>query len=88
MTTPLIFIFLLTSLFTPVLFCAGFYYGFSTAQSVLTHHVADVENIPTVKTVRNLKIRQHKETDEERLARILAENVENYGTEIPQKEVI
>lgn len=88
MTTPLIFIFLITSLFIPVMFCAGFYYGFSTAQSVLTHHVADVENIPTVKAVRNLKIRHHAETDQERLRRILAENVENYGTDIPQKEVI
>ena len=30
----------------------------------------------------------HTETDEERLARILAENVENFGTNIPQKEVV
>ena len=87
MTTALIFIITITSLFMPVVFCTGFYYGFSTAESVLTQRKANVENIPAVKAIKGLK-HSHTETDAERMRRILAENVENFGTNIPQKEVM
>ena len=72
----------------PVLFCGGFYYGFTTARNVFVHHTVTTENIPTANLFASVKEKIHRETDEERLSRILAENVENYGTDIPQKEVI
>ena len=79
-------------LLVPVLFCGGFYYGFSTARNVFVHHTVTRENIPAANLFasvgRAVKETLHTETQQERLARIMAENVENYGTDIPQKEVI
>ena len=77
---------------TPTFFCAGFYFGYNTAENVYMNQGVSTENIPGKKlfdsTKQAVKTRTHKETDEERLARILAENVENYGTNVPQKEVV
>ncbi len=79
-------------LLTPTFFCAGFYFGYNTAEDVLTKQLVNRDKIPAVQLFEHTKQlvmkKTHKETDEERLARILAENVENFGTNVPQKEVI
>lgn len=79
-------------LLTPTFFCAGFYFGFNTAEGVFTQQTVTVENIPGAKVFEHTKQavsdKLNKETDEERMARILAENVENFGTNVPQKEVV
>ena len=69
-----------------------FYFGFNTAECVFTQQTVTVENIPGAKVLEHTKQavsdKLQKETDEERMARILAENVENFGTNVPQKEVV
>jgi hypothetical protein len=76
------------ALLAPTFFCAGFYFGFNTAEGVFCQQAVSVENIPGSKIVDKVKDSLHKETEEERLARLLAENVENFGTNVPQKEVV
>lgn len=80
------------ALLAPTFFCAGFYYGYNTASDVLTKQMVEKENIPGAMmidyTKQAMRERMHEETEEERLARILAENVENFGTNVPQKEVV
>ena len=88
MTIALIFALIVASMLTPAFFCAGFYFGFNTAEGVFTQQSVSVENIPGSKIVGKVKDNLHTETDEERLARLLAENVENFGTNVPQKEVV
>lgn len=75
-------------LLTPTFFCAGYYFGFTTAEDVFTKQTVSAEKIPGAKIFESVKAKTHKETEEERLARILAENVENFGTNVPQKEVV
>ena len=83
---------IIMAIITPAFFCAGFYYGFTTAEGVFVHQAVTKENIPMKMefdyTKQALRNATHRETEEERLARILAENVENYGTSVPQKEVV
>lgn len=58
---------------------SGFVIGFKTGKNI-----ACTNDIPlTFPTVS-----ASKETDEQRRTRILTENIENYGTDIPQKEVM
>ena len=87
MTAPAI-VLIITAVFIPVFFCVGFFYGFNTAQGVYCHHTAEKENIPLWNLLHK---KDHSgttaETSAQRMARILAENVENYGTNVPQKEV-
>ena len=85
MTQTLIFIITTAIILAPVFFCGGFYYGFSTAQSVYTQKMVKKENIPFSSLLKSASA--PAETSQQRMARILAENVENYGTNIPQKEV-
>lgn len=79
-------------LLTPTFFCAGFYFGYNTAEDVLVKQMVEKDKVPgyTVyeSAKQTVKAKTHKETEEERLARILAENVENFGTNVPQKEVV
>lgn len=92
MNTILIIAFCAMGFMLPTLFCAGFYYGFKTAEDVFCSQTVTKENIPgretaeTVKEAVAVKFRP-AETDAQRQARILAENVENFGTDIPQQEV-
>ena len=88
MTIALAFGLIVMAILTPAFFCAGFYFGFNTAEGVFTQQSVSVENIPGSKIVDKVKDNLHKETEEERLARLLAENVENFGTNVPQKEVV
>ena len=79
-------------LLTPTFFCAGFYFGYNTAEDVLTKQMVEKDKVPGYtmyeSTKHTVQAKMHKETEEERLARILAENVENFGTNVPQKEVV
>ena len=61
----------------------GFYHGFKIARSIFA--VGDIakEDMPLARLPEILA----PESDGERLARISAQNIENYGTDIPQKEV-
>ena len=88
MTITLAIGLIVLALLAPTFFCAGFYFGFNTAEGVFTQQAVSVENIPGSKIVDKVKDNLHKETEEERLARLLAENVENFGTNVPQKEVV
>ena len=88
MTIALVVGLIITACMIPAFFCAGFYFGFNTAEGVFTQQTVSVENIPGKKIADKVKDKLHTETEEERLARILAENVENFGTNIPQKEVV
>ena len=85
MTQTLIFIITTAIILAPAFFCGGFYYGFVTAQSVYTQKMVKKENIPFSSLIKGSHA--PAETSHQRMARILAENVENYGTNIPQKEV-
>ncbi len=71
-----IFIFLCFCI--PFSFLTGFYIGFKLAKDIFT--VKDI--VPA----SNTKI-ENFESEQERIQRILTENVENFGTDIPQKEV-
>lgn len=92
MNTILIIAFCAMGFMLPTLFCAGFYYGFKTAEDVFCSQTVTKENIPgretaeTVKEAVSVKFRP-AETAEERKRRIMAENIENYGTAVPQQEV-
>lgn len=88
MTIALVVGLIITACMIPAFFCAGFYYGFNTAEGVFTQQAVSVENIPGSKIVDKVKDNLHTETEQERLQRILAENVENFGTNVPQKEVV
>lgn len=88
MTIALVVGLIITACMIPAFFCAGFYYGFNTAEGVFTQQAVTKENIPGKNIVSKVKDTLHQETEQERLARILAENVENFGTNIPQKEVV
>ena len=84
---------IIMAILTPAFFCAGFYYGFNTAEGVFTQQAVTTENIPGNYFAEKLRDKVDEamhppETDEERLQRILAENVENFGTNVPQKEVV
>ena len=88
MTIALVVGLIITACMIPAFFCAGFYYGFNTAEGVFTQQAVSVENIPGSKIAGKVKDNLHTETEQERLSRILAENVENFGTNVPQKEVV
>lgn len=88
MTIALIFALIVASMLTPAFFCAGFYFGFNTAEGVFTQQAVSTENIPGKNIADKVKDTLHTETEQERLSRILAENVENFGTNVPQKEVV
>ena len=79
------------AIFIPVFFCAGFYYGFNIAQSVFVNRTVQKEDIPFAELWAGKEYRVenalYTETSRQRMARILAENVENFGTSVPQKEV-
>ena len=66
-------------IFASIMTFSGFFLGFKTGKSICEK--GDIEIIKP-----NFKVA--KETDEQRKMRILAENIENYGTDIPQKEVM
>ena len=88
MNTILIIAFCAMGFMLPTLFCAGFYYGFKTAEDVFCSQTVTKENIPGKNIADKVKDTLHTETEQERLRRILAENVENFGTNVPQKEVV
>ena len=90
MTIALAFGLIVMAILTPTFFCAGFYYGFNTAEGVFCRQSVSKDNIPGNSVVDAVKSKAvtHTETEEERLSRILAENVENFGTNVPQKEVV
>ena len=92
MTIALVFALIVLVLLTPTFFCAGFYFGYNIAEEVLTKQMVNKDKIPGAMMFEGakqaVKEKMHKETEEERLARILAENVENFGTNVPQKEVV
>lgn len=93
MNTVLVIGFIIMGLVMPAMFCAGFYYGFNTAEGVFCEQSVNRENIPgnnTMKTVKEAVTEKFKppETEAQRKARILAENVENFGTDVPQQEVM
>lgn len=69
------------------LFLGGFYYGFKIAQDIYLTKDLHSESLPVVKSANAIKTAVHTETEEERQLRILTENIENFGTNIPQKEV-
>lgn len=71
-----IFIFLCFCI--PISFLTGFYIGFKLSKSIFT--VKDIVPVTNIKT-------ENFESEQERIQRILTENVENFGTDIPQKEV-
>ena len=80
----------IAALFIPAFFCGGFYYGFNTAKNVFVNKTVEKENLPFARLWhRNSQLENSApaETKAQRMARILAENVENYGTDLPQKEV-
>ena len=58
---------------------SGFVYGFRIAKNIFEK--GDIE-------IKKTSFKVAKETEEQRKMRILAENIENYGTDIPQKEVM
>jgi len=82
--------FILMGFLMPTLFCAGFYFGFSYCENIGLNNGISPEDIPGYKIAEKAKEAANKrtETDAQRQARILAENVENYGTDIAQQEVI
>lgn len=88
MTIALVVGLIITACMIPAFFCAGFYYGFNTAEGVFTQQSVTTENIPGKIIADKVKDTLHTETEQERLRRILAENVENFGTNVPQKEVV
>ncbi len=88
MNVILIIAFCAMGFMLPAMFCAGFYYGFNTAEGVFTQQAVARENIPGYAAVEKVKETFHRETDAERKRRIISENIENYGTSIPQQEVI
>ena len=63
----------------PVIAFFAFYIGFKVGKSVNNN-----KDIALPKIAKNKAM---SETKEERLQRILAENIENFGTNTPQKEV-
>lgn len=65
----------------PISLVIGFYFGFKIASQ---HNENNALKVP--KTVYNANIKE-PETDEERKQRIYNENIENFGTEVPQQEV-
>ncbi len=74
----------------PIFFCCGFYYGFGVGRSVFTEKTVTSENIPFASlwhTGAKDGYNIYPESPQQRMTRILAENVENYGTSLPQKEV-
>ena len=94
MTLALTIAFIIMAFCLPAMFCAGFYFGFNTAEDVFYNQSVSKDNIPGNELAEAIKkgpkhfVPKKRETDEERLQRITAENIENYGTGIPQKEVI
>ena len=88
MNTILIIAFCAMGFMLPAMFCAGFYYGFNTAEGVFTQQAVARENIPGYAAVEKVKEAfRPPETAEQRKQRIMGENIENYGTSIPQQEV-
>ena len=63
----------------PVIAFFAFYLGFKVGKGVNTN-----KDIMLPKIAKNKAV---SETKEERMQRILAENIENFGTNTPQKEV-
>ena len=87
--TETLFTLTIYTVLIPILFCGGFYYGFATAKSVFTDCTVEKHNIPFsgLWSKGESENATFAETSGQRMARILAENVENYGTDVPQKEV-
>lgn len=71
------------SLIMPFGACAGFYLGFKTAKNI--YSFGDIPG-PFFQSGGYLP-RAESETDRERIGRLIAGNIENYGTDIPQVEV-
>lgn len=65
----------------PVSLVIGFYFGFKIASQSNENNALKVPKI-----VYNTNIKE-PETDEERRQRIYNENIENFGTAVPQQEV-
>lgn len=63
----------------PIVAFFAFYLGFKVGKGINTN-----KDIIMPKIAKNKAM---SETKEERLQRILAENIENFGTNTPQKEV-
>lgn len=63
----------------PIIAFFAFYIGFKVGKGINTN-----KDIIMPKIAKNKAM---NETKEERLQRILAENIENFGTNTPQKEV-
>jgi len=64
----------------PLCLAVGFYFGRKTRDT------AENKQPLSVKFARN-KNAPKKESDEQRRQRVLAENIENFGTDVPQQEV-
>ena len=75
------FYFFTVSLLLPLMRLAGFYHGFKIAKDI--YSLGDIlrESLPFP------SLPAVAETDEERIKRLTAQNVENYGTGAPQTEV-
>ena len=63
----------------PVIAFFAFYIGFKVGKSVNNN-----KDIALPKIAKNKAL---NETETQRVERIIAENIENFGTNIPQKEV-
>ena len=59
----------------------AFFIGFKVAKSIYTTKDIKLPKKPL------FSFKQAKETEEERIQRITMENIENYGTGLPQQEV-
>ena len=71
------------SLLLPLARVWGFYHGFKTARGIYNFGDISREDMP----LGQLPAVFTKESEWERLAGITAQNIENYGTGIPQQEV-
>ncbi len=89
MEIALVLVFVAMGFAVPGLFCFGFYLGFCYSEDIFRDKMLHIEKVPGFKTAAALAGAAAKltETDSERKRRIMAENVENFGTDIPQKDV-
>lgn len=74
----------------PIMFLFGFYYGVKMAKSVYLEKDVNLREIPLGKAILRAEtaLEKKQETKEEINARILNDNIENYGTNIPQKDFV
>lgn len=82
MLYDMIFLIIL-ALMIPIVAFIAFLAGYNTGRAVrLDEHI---KTLPTFSF--SPKPRQREETEDERKQRILMENIDNYGTKKPQREV-